>query len=402
VSPLDDVRRLIEEGLRQDVFSGAVVRIRRAGEDLFHDAFGQAELTPHPRPMTRDLSFDVASLTKVMATLPAVLRSVQLGKLSLYRLVEEILPEWRRPVGGPTRCSLTLEHLLTHTSGLPGWRPLYLAARTPQEVLELICREPLEHPVGTRVVYSDLGLMLAGLILERVWGKPLQEICNELVFRPLGMTETRFQPSGTSVPREQVVACEHGTLYEKGMCRDFADTCEREPNRAGLWITKESPENFAWRTETIAGQVHDCNAYHAMGGVSGHAGLFSTVADATRYLEMWQNGGLHDGRVFLEPQWVKTACSNRTPTLNIARGLGFEAGPAPGTAQGDSGCSAGPLAGPGSFGHTGFTGVSLWHDPRSGVGVVLFTTRTHPVMDPEKLTKMIRWRYQLHTAAFSL
>ncbi|MGB8957268.1 MAG: serine hydrolase [Tumebacillaceae bacterium] len=358
----------ITAGIEAGLFPGAVVHVQRGGKTLLYEAFGHAELVPHRRLMQKEFRFDVASLTKVMATLPAVLRSVQAGKLDLHRPIGDYLPSWQRDE------PVTLFHLLTHTSGLPAWRPFYLKASSRRDVLEMICAEPLENPMGTKVVYSDPGLMLTGFVLEEVWGKRLDEVCADLVFRPLGLEQTGYRPQR---PLLEVVATEVGNSFERQMCLDAADL--------------QDVERLPWRTETICGEVHDGNAHYGLDGVSGHAGLFSTAEDVARYLDVWRGEG-----DFFDPRLRQLATTNQTPALNIARTLGFEAAPTPGTVQGEAGCSAGPGAGDGAFGHTGFTGTSMWYDPGSQTGVVLLTNRVHPAVKEG----MPAWRRELHATAF--
>lgn len=362
------LRDKMQEALEEGIFPGAVLHLSQGGQEQLFEAYGHAEVTPYSRPMHRDLLFDVASLTKVMATLPAVLRCVQLGKLNLDDPIDRWVPEWS---GGQEawRESVTLHHLLTHTSGLPAWRPLYLLAQGREQYLRLICQEDAAYRTGEKVVYSDLGMILVGFLLENLWQRPLAEVCDDLVFRPLGLEQTLYRPA---VARETVVATEVGNRCEWKMCQEVV--------QRGDWLVNEQHlAALPWRQETICGEVHDLNAYHGLHGVSGHAGLFSTTRDVARYLSMWRDEGKIDGKEFLDARLVRLATENHTPALETGRGLGF-------VVEGD-----------GRYGHTGFTGTSMWYDPSSDIQVVLLTNRVHP----EVREGMVPWRQQLHRIAFS-
>lgn len=345
-----NVRDVVEQGLAEGMFAGAVVHVSRGGHEVLHEAFGQAELTPRRRPMTVDAVFDVASLTKVMATLPAVLRSIQLGRLELDR---------------PVLRNITIQHLLTHTSGLPAWKPLYLWAQGRAAYLDRIKAERLDYETGVQSVYSDLGLILLGFVLEDIWQKPLADLTRDLVFAPLGMENTGYLEAG-----KDAVATEVGNGIERRMCLDYATPCEIA--------------EFPWRTETICGEVHDCNCHYGLQGVSGHAGLFSTAADTARYLQMWAE----EGQDFLAPELIRLATTSQTDTTppGLTRGLGWEVG-----------AWAGEAFLPEAFGHTGFTGTSMWYDRTSRTAVVALTNRVH--LTPA--ANLSTWRRSLHRAAFT-
>ncbi|MCX7568813.1 serine hydrolase [Tumebacillus sp. DT12] len=349
-----NVRAVVEQGLADGLFPGAVVRVVRAGEEILFDAWGMAEITPEQRPMRTDMWFDLASLTKVMATLPAVLRTLQAGQIDLHAPVQRYVPLFTQP-------DVTVFHLLTHTSGLLAWLPMYLRAQTPEAIYRHICeRVRLEATPGTRVVYSDLGFILLGCLLEAVWNKPLLEVFNEQVFEPLGLDQTFFTP--THLKRTELVATEVGNAHERKMCADYAPAAEIDA--------------FPWRTETLVGEVHDGHAWYGMGGVSSHAGLFSTARDVSRYVEMWaaKGGG------YLEEHWVRLATTLHTVGIGDARGLGFQ------------------LYEDGAFGHLGFTGTSLRLHPATETQVIALTNRVHPHVQ----TDLAAWRRALHAAAFQL
>jgi len=401
---LQRAEQAVLQGVADGRFPGAVIHVRVQGQTVWQAAYGDAEVAPVRRPLTSEHLFDVASLTKVMATLPAVLRTVQVGRLALEQPIGDLLPQWKQ-------APITVQHVLTHTSGLPAWKPFYLKAQSPQQYLDLIAGEPLEQPPGTKVVYSDLGLMLLGFLLEHVWQQPLHEVCDQLVFQPFGLQQTGYQLGQT--PRERFTATEQGNAYEQAMCFAFADQCERDAqdaqrhraprdardvlSTASFTVTRQDVEQFAWRTDTICGQVHDGNAWYGLQGCAGHAGLFATAADVARSLSIWRNGGILDGVPLLDRRLVQLATSNQTPHLNIARCLGFEAAPIAGTAQATVGCTAGPDASARAYGHTGFTGTSMWHDPHTDTEAVVLTQRVHP----HAREGMPAWRRTFHSILFS-
>lgn len=336
------VQRLVEAGC----FPGAVLLVARRGRVAYFKAFGYAQLYPERRPMTADAVFDLASLTKVVATTPVILRLAEMGELSLDDPVSLYFPAFNEG----SKSKVRIWHLLTHTSGLPAHIPLYSLLGRREDAYNYIAGLSLEYEPGTKVVYSDLGFILLGRIAELVAGKPLDELAKELVFEPLGMRETAFNPPPEL--RERAAATEHCKL----------------------------------RNRILKGEVHDENAWF-MGGVAGHAGLFSTASDLALYAQMWLNrGSLGSARV-LSPATVELATRNHTQGLNECRGLGWALNCRP--------CSCGDLMSPKAYGHTGFTGTSLWIDPAYELSVILLTNRVHPTRENQCL---LRARRLIHNA----
>lgn len=335
---------VLERGVEQGAFAGAVAAVG-GPDELAVRAYGCAALQPEPVPMRTDTLFDLASLTKVVATLPAVLHLVEEGAFSLETPVHAILPEFRDG-------RVTVRHLLTHTSGLPAWRPLYLDCRGWDEYLRAIGQTPLEFAPGTQVTYSDLGFILLGGIVSRVTGQPLPDFCRSAVFAPLGMAETSWLPR---VDRARIAATEEGNRTEFGMAGSRAAEFGR------------------WRRGILWGEANDGNAWYGLDGVSSHAGLFSTAADLVAYARAWLRGGAP----ILSRAAVRLATQNLTPGMADARGLGWQKPPTDPLPARPHSC--GELLSPASFGHTGFTGTSLWIDPERQLFVVLLTNRLHPV-----------------------
>ena len=342
-----DVQRLsridgaVEAAIADGDLHGAVVLVWSRGETAYLKAFGRRAVEPASEPMTVDTIFDLASLTKVVATTTAVMMLVEEGRVRLRAPVAEYLPAFARR--GKER--ITVQQLLAHVSGL---RPdLDLEQEFDGRALALE-RTYDERPVaapGERFIYSDLNFMLLGEMVERVSGLPLHRFAAERIFEPLGMHETMFRPdaglAGRIAPTE---AC------------------------AGLeWPCRGGSAGAAM----LRGAVHDPTA-RRMGGVAGHAGLFSTAADLARFGRMILGGGMLDGVRVLAPLTVARMTSPATPAgMPDVRGLGWDI---------DSRYSAnrGDLFPVGSFGHTGFTGTSIWVDPSSRTLVVFLSNRVHP------------------------
>ncbi len=272
-----------------------------------------------------DTRFDLASLSKVIGTLPAVLKLANAGELSLESPVKRFFSQagWFQT---PSLGDVTLRQLLTHSSGLPAWKPLYAAASTRLAALGNVLQTGLEHPAG-RVVYSDLGFMLLGAVVERVGGVRLDVFAQEHVFGPLGMSATAYGvPAGASVA---------------------------------------ATEDCGWRGRLLEGEVHDENAF-VFEGVAGHAGLFGTAIDVARYAQAW----LRSGAPFASPDLLALAVREHVRDGDLRRGLGWQLA--------GGGSSAGNRASPDAYGHTGFTGTSVWVDPERERFAVLLTNRVHP------------------------
>jgi CubicO group peptidase (beta-lactamase class C family) len=353
------VPALTADAIERGVFPGAVVAVIRGRERLVFQAFGHAQVVPWRRPMTVNTVFDMASLTKPIATTTAVLQLSERGLLDLDERVAAYLPAFA--AGGKSR--VTIRHLLNHTSGLPAWELLFLAGATAggrpgarpcrsiTSAVARICEIPVDRPPGREVVYSDLGFIVLGHLVERLAQTTTGAYTDRFIFGPLAMRHTRFTPPRTWWPR--CAATEEGNAYERVKAAEQG---------MGRW--------FAWRTHVLRGQVHDGNAWHVGRGVAGHAGLFSTAADVTRFAQAMLRGGALAGRRVLSPESIAEATRDQTPGLNPGRrGLGW-------ALSGQT--FFGTRASPSAFGHTGFTGTSLLIDPERELTVVLLTNRVHP------------------------
>jgi len=262
------------------------------------------------------------------------------GKLDVRKPVSSFIPGFR----GGAKEKVTVENLLTHSSGLAAWAPLYKEVGGKDEFLRKVVAMDLAYEPGTKSVYSDLGFFLLGEVLERVAGEPLDAFVTRRVFEPLGMTSTMFCPS------KDLVSCIPPT------------------------------ERDAWRGRLVQGEVHDENAY-ALGGVAPHSGLFSTAPDLARFAQMLLNGGVFENRRIVSRATVERF-TRRADVPDSARAYGW------GTPSANS--SAGDLLSSRAFGHTGFTGTSMWIDPERNLFVILLTNRVHPTRENDTIRQVRR------------
>jgi CubicO group peptidase (beta-lactamase class C family) len=319
---------VLDRAFADSAFPGAISVIGTKEGVLTSYAVGRIDWAAGAPVPDEDTLWDIASLTKIIGMTTAMMQLVEQDRVDLDAAVMRYLPEF----AGAGKERVTVRHLLTHSSGLPAWRPLYKEATTADTALAIVFATPLDTVPGARMVYSDLGAILLGKIVERVSGEPLDVYVARHVTGPLGMTATMYRP-GASL-RHRV-----------------------------------APTEFdPWRQRHIHGEVHDENGY-MLGGVSGHAGLFSTAADLTRYARMLLGGGALDGVRILRPATIAQFTAVQDPGLSH-RALGWE------TPSGQN--SAGHRMSARAFGHTGFTGTSLWIDPERGVFVLLLSNRVNP------------------------
>lgn len=325
-------------------FPSAVYLVGQKGEPVFCDALGHAVIEPYRIQASLKTIYDLASLTKPLLTGMLCALRIARGELTLDSGVAQYLPEFDRP----DKHSVTIRHLLTHTSGLPAWRPLYVLADGERDrTLGVIAAQELGHTPGTRVVYSDLGFITLGLLLEKVTGKNLGELAVREIFEPLKLQNTFFNPDVAL--QTGIAACETGNAYER-------DTYRGEPGTLKY-------EN--WREHLIWGEVHDGNASF-LGGLAGHAGLFSTAEETFTMASQF----LPSSSRLLKPETCDLFRRNMTEGLGEARSLAWQL-----SVTKDS--TAGSSLADDAFGHNGFTGTSCWVEPHSERIFILLTNRTH-------------------------
>ncbi len=335
MSPRTKLRQAMKQAVREGQTPGAVVLVGQGDEVLFHEAVGERMVAPEHRPMELDTIFDLASLTKPVATATVVMQLVERGVLGLRDPVRDWLPGYT----GPGRDRTTLWHLLTHSSGLPAYKQ-YAAldqgvpkTRRRRAVTADLCRIPLQYVPGKGFIYSCLGYILLASVVEQAAGQPLDRCFRDWVARPLGLRDTAFSPSTTRVAR-----------------------CA---------ATEQLPSGV------LLGTVHDENARY-LNGVGGNAGLFSTAGDLSRFMRMLLGGGALGETRLLERRTVRAMLSPQLRLPGCVRGLGWDV---------DSDYSP-SLRGEhfpkgASIGHSGYTGTSIWADPARRLYVIVLTNRVH-------------------------
>jgi CubicO group peptidase (beta-lactamase class C family) len=363
-NPSKPISAMLAERIEAGDFPSAVYVVAEAGRACFADALGDAVREPSVRAATLGTVYDLASLTKPLVTGMLLALLVERGAVGLDASVSEYLPEF----GAGDKRAVTVRHLLTHTSGLPAWLPLYITSSGDRDrVPEIIAAQPLEQAPGGRVVYSDLGFITLGLLAQRVTNTRFAELARREIFDPLGLKRTFFNPEKTI--QTEVAACESGgNAYERGMCE-----------------ARPGAETAGWRERTIWGEVHDGNAYF-LGGAAGHAGLFSDARETLTLASQFLPGTT---RLFT-PETCRLFRQNMTEGLNEARSFAWQLAATPES-------TAGPRLPPEAFGHLGFTGTSCWIDPTTEHVFILLTNRTHARALPFVNINGVRRRF--HTLA---
>jgi len=343
---------VVERAVADKAFPGATLAVGYHGKVALH-AFGKLSYDSKAPATNVKTMYDVASLTKVIVTTTLVAKLVEgdfPSPLNLDAPVERYLPEWATGPQPEWRQRVTVRHLLTHTSGLPAFKEYWRTSKSKQDTLTKIFAEPLDYEPGTKEIYSDLGIILTAEIIERLTGRMLDDLGNQYIFAPLRMHDTMYKP-----PKK-------------------------------LWPAIAPTEFDArFRKRLVQGEVHDENAY-AIGGVSGHAGLFSTAPDLAAFCQMLLNGGVYAHQRILK----RATIAQFTTPQQLSGGtrtLGW--------AVPTEGGSSGHYFSAHSFGHTGFTGTSIWIDPDRELFVVLLTNRVNPTRENQKIAKV---RPELHDA----
>jgi beta-glucosidase-like glycosyl hydrolase/CubicO group peptidase (beta-lactamase class C family) len=329
---LFEVDRVVEQFLQQKAFPGAVVAVGKDGALVHLKGYGRQAYDAGSPAVTPDTIYDLASLTKVIVTTTMAMALVDDGRLDVAKPVSAFLPRFC----GGDKDKVTVRHLLTHSAGVDWWAPLYKDAKSKEAYLEKIYAMDLKFAPGSQAVYSDLGILLLGEILERVAGESIDQFAREKIFRRLGMQDTGYRPPKLLLPRIAP------TEFDKD-----------------------------WRGRLVHGEVHDENAA-GLGGVAPHAGLFATAGDLARFAQMLLNGGVYDHERIVSRATLERFIV-RAGVPGASRALGWDT-----TSQGSS---AGTLMSERAFGHTGFTGTSMWMDPERNAFVILLTNRVHPTRD---------------------
>ncbi|MEX1010580.1 MAG: glycoside hydrolase family 3 N-terminal domain-containing protein [Balneolaceae bacterium] len=328
---LMELDEIMHRAVDDSITPGGVVAVLRKGVLVWNRGYGYHDYEKI-NPVRETDVYDLASMTKIMATTTAVMKLVEEHSLHPGDRVSRYIPEFDTE----EKREITIEHLLLHTSGLPAFRVYVDRLKTREEILHAIRNEPLEHEPGERYLYSDLGFILLAEIVEEVSGEPIDRFIRNHFFRPMGMESARFNPTA-----------------------------------AGDWMTRRIPPteiDTVYGRGRVSAEVHDERAWF-MEGVAGHAGLFASARDVAAWAQMLLNGGLYQGTRYLLPETIDLFTGRRSP-LN-QRGYGFDR-----KSEGFS--TAGRFTGMDTFGHLGFTGTSVWIDPDEEIAIILLTNRTWP------------------------
>lgn len=345
MTPFADAAALLERGVTDHAFPAACAEVGRLAGPVWRQAFGALTYDPYDAAITDDTVFDLASLTKVIATTTLIMRAVDDGVLALDEPVRARLAEWR----GADREAVTIRDLLTHASGLPAYLPFFRDHTGRVEFEPAICRVPLEYEPRTRSTYSDLGFILLGFVLEDA--------------RRPSRAPGRLDPAASIAAQFKRVASFIS-----------ADPLTFNPPRA--WRPRTAPTEFdAWRGRTLRGEVHDENAW-ALGGAAGHAGLFGTAAAVGAFARTVL-GTIAGDRILAQPATIQAFIHRRLDVPGTSRALGWD------TMLPTSSC--GTRLSPTAVGHTGFTGTSLWIDWERDLYVVLLTNRVHPTRENNRI-----------------
>jgi len=334
------IDRVVQHGIKAGGFPGAAVVVGRRGASVWHKGFGHLDWAKSsPAVSPSETIYDLASLTKVVGTTTAVMILYDEGLIGLDDPVSKYLPEF----SGGLKDSVTVRLLLEHRSGLPADRPLWRLATSPSDARRIVLSARLDYRPGTRYVYSDVGAMTLAFIVEQVTGQPLDGFLHDRVYAPLGMSHTFFRPVDS--------------------LKDHVAPTEVTPPRG----------------YPLQGEVHDENAY-ALGGVAGHAGLFSTAQDLAVFAQMMLNGGEYDGVRIVSDSTIRIFTTRAAGN----RALGW--------AMADGQWGSGQFLSNQAYGHVGYTGTSLWIDPTRDMFVILLTNRVHAARArrPEKVIADVR------------
>ncbi len=342
--------KLFQKAVSDSAWPGGVLLASKDGDIFYHEAVGFHTYKKEMPTKTDDI-FDLASVTKVIATTSAIMKLYEEGLIDLDDPVQKHLPQFR---GNPEKRKITIRHLITHTSGLPPFNQYFFMDSNEETRIDSVLKTLSDYAPGDTTVYSDIGLISLGKLIEAVSGETLDDYVQKQIFLPLGMVDTGYNPSKEKLPR--IVPTEISLL----------------------------------NGNLIHGYVHDENSY-SMGGVTGHAGLFSTAEDLSKFSYMMLNKGMYNSTKIFKPETVELFTKRVNITVNSSRCLGWDS---------PSGrASGGVYLSDMSFGHTGYTGTSLWIDPKNKIVVILLTNAVHPHRS-WKSPKYYQWRQRIHSAVY--
>ena len=345
----EQISNFLSERIAANDFPSAVYLVAEKGEIVFHAALGMAVVEPERIPARLDTIYDVASLTKPLVTGLLIAKLVEAKEIRPSDPISNFFPS----IDGPDPGALKIGDLLLHTSGLPAWEPLYLKVKDPAEIFDYLLHVPVKAG-AIDVIYSDLNFQILGFLVEELYGQDMRLTLDSEIVDSLELEDTSFVPPVDALVK-RIAASEKGNEYEKRTCIE----------RGFLEDPADADAQDLFRTDVIWGEVHDGNAYF-MGGVAGHAGLFSTAKDVFKMAQQF----LPNYTQILKPETCELFRTNFTEGMNEDRSFAFQL-------ASTEGSTAGSKMSPESFGHNGFTGTSLWIDPVKERIFVLLTNRTH-------------------------
>lgn len=331
------VDKLMNSAVKQKIFPGGVLLVGHKGKVVYNKAFGRYTYDEDTTSVTINSIFDLASVSKVVGTTSAAMLLYDEGKLELEKYVADYLPEFAN--NGKEK--IKIKHLLMHNSGLPAWAPLYKLVKTKEEAIKYLMNIKTEFEPGSKYLYSDLGMITLQLVIEKITGEGLDEYLKKKFFIPLGMLRTTYNPP---------IIFQH-------------------------YCVPTEIDDY-WRMKLIKGNVHDENA-EILGGVAGHAGLFSSASDLAIFCQMILNNGKYGSKQIIKESTIKEW--TRLQSEDGSRGYGWGIKPKSGY------CSGGSKISNGSIGHTGFTGTSIWIDKKRELFIILLTNRVHPTRENNKI-----------------
>ena len=344
-----DIDSIIVRAINDSAFPGAVVLVSQNGEVIYEKGFGHFTYDESSSQVSSTTIYDLASLTKVIATTTAAMICIDRDLFKIDDPVYKYIPEFSEN----SKEIITIENLLLHNSGLPAWKKFYNKNLDADSIIKNIYQTKPEYPAGTKTVYSDLGIIVLGKLIETVTEKKLDQFCNEEIFIPLNMNSTYFNP----------------------------------PDSVKYKIPPTEIDKH-WRKKLIQGEVHD-ETSSLLGGVAGHAGLFSTAEDLSKLCRLLLDEGKFNGKLFIKPGTVELFTKRNSS--QSTRALGWDTKSATRSSAGNKFSKI-------SFGHTGFTGTSIWIDPERKLFVVFLTNRVYPSRENKKI---INVRPKLHNAVIS-
>jgi serine-type D-Ala-D-Ala carboxypeptidase len=342
------MQRVLDRALADSAFPGAIAVVGNRAGIIATYAVGHLDWAPSPAPDEHTM-WDIASLSKVVGVTTAIMQLMEQHRVDLNAPLQQYIPTWT----GPNKNKVTIRHLLTHTSGLPAFKAYDEITHDPDSLAKLMFTTPLDTLPGAKMVYSDIGAYMLGRLVEKISGQTLDAYLHDYVFEPLRMTETMYKPPASLIPR-------------------IAPT-EVDPRRGGL----------------VRGKVHDERAYY-LGGVSAHAGIFSSAHDLSRFARMYLNGGTLDGVRIIQPSSIALFTAYVDSTFSN-RGIGWQKPDLPGMRfTTPSAAWSGQFMSRAAFGHTGFTGTSIAIDPPNDTFIILLSNRVNPTRNNNKITAVRR------------